>query len=193
MTTSTVHYLTYIKDWMSTKNMFHTYSISGKKYDMVLVRYPITSPWVISTAHPEPHPHYICFMLPLNVPTISEGVADFRKSGHASFLYWQMRYSICSYELSVGGLAVHPQTEKLVESNDTWIQEENWEQLHLQISNSEGMFLGMNALITSGCSFGWGNWCGLVGSNWISHHVHNIIFLSRDIHMRSALVLIQHW
>ena len=32
----------------------------------------------------------------------------------------------------------HPPIEKPVEGNDTWIQEEKWEQLLLQISNSAG-------------------------------------------------------
>ena len=36
----------------------------------------------------------------------------------------------------------HPPTGKSVESNDTWIQEEKWEQLLLQISNSVSTLCG---------------------------------------------------
>ena len=71
----------------------------------------------------------------------------------------------------------HPPTKKPVEGNDTWIQEEKWEQLLLQISNSA--VAGTNLLKICGRGFGWGNGRGLVGCD-ITPYTHSI-FLSWDI------------
>ena len=60
----------------------------------------------------------------------------------------------------------HPPTEKPVEGNDTWIQEEKWEQLLLQISNSVGTLCGYENMWV----WLWvGNGHGLVGCDWISY------------------------
>ena len=64
----------------------------------------------------------------------------------------------------------HPPTEKPVENNDAWIQEEKWEQILLQNSNSV-RFAGTNILRMCGRGFGWGNGWGLVGCDWISHRI----------------------
>jgi len=66
----------------------------------------------------------------------------------------------------------YPPTEKPVEGNDTWIQEEKWEQLLLQISNSAGTLLRVRTYKKMcGRGFGCGNWRGLVRCDWISHHI----------------------
>ena len=51
----------------------------------------------------------------------------------------------------------------------TWIQEEKWEQLLLQISNFVGTLCGYERIKNVGVDFGWGS--GLVGCDWISHHI----------------------
>ena len=90
----------------------------------------------------------------------------------------------------------HPPTVKPVEGNDTWIQEEKWEQLllqTLQISSSVGTLGRYDVLKICGRGFGWGRH-GLVGCYGISHHIP-IAFSFPEIlhatHVSTNTVLIQ--
>ena len=67
----------------------------------------------------------------------------------------------------------HPPTEKPVEGNDTWIQEEKWEQSLLQISNSVSTLCGYERIK---------NVWAWPGGMWldITLYTHSI-FLSWDI------------
>jgi len=75
----------------------------------------------------------------------------------------------------------HPPTKKPVEGNDTWIQEEKWEQLLLQISNLVSMLYGYERIKNVWAWLWVGQWTW-PGGMWldITPYTHSI-FLSWDI------------
>jgi len=91
-----------IKNWMNTKNTFHTISLRRKMiwvFDVIADHF--------STGHThcptQSHAHMLYFRLLLPcVPRFSEGVADLQKERTCL----QTNCSTCCYEWSVGGLAV---------------------------------------------------------------------------------------